>query len=63
MKSLPPAQRLALALQMDGFEAAEIAEITGQNPNTVRSNLRHARQKLIRKLDPELIPKEVSHGS
>jgi RNA polymerase sigma-70 factor (ECF subfamily) len=62
LKSLPTAQRLVFALHVDGYEPADIAEITGQHPDTVRSNLRHARQKLIRKLDPESIKKEATHG-
>lgn len=62
LKSLPEAQRLVFALHVDGYEPAAIAEITGQHPDTVRSNLRHARQKLIRKLDPESIRKEATHG-
>ncbi|GAA2510312.1 RNA polymerase sigma factor [Winogradskya humida] len=45
--ALPAAQREVLALAMDGFEPAEIAAINGQNVATVRSNLRHARRKLI----------------
>ena len=63
LRSLPPMQRTVLALHVDGFEPAEIAEITGENADTVRSNLRHARRKLIRKLDPDSIPKEANHGS
>lgn len=61
LKSLPEAQRLVFALYVDGYEPADIAEITAQHPDTVRSNLRHARQKLIRKLDPEAIRKEATH--
>jgi RNA polymerase sigma-70 factor (ECF subfamily) len=62
LRSLPDAQRLVFALHVDGYDPAGIAEITGQHPDTVRSNLRHARQKLIRKLDPESIRKEADHG-
>jgi len=47
LKALPPAQREVLALAADGWEPGEIAEITGQNTATVRSNLRHGRRKLI----------------
>ncbi len=61
--SLPAAQRTVLALTLEGFEPVEIADILGKNPDTVRSNLHHARQKLIRQLDPESIPKEANHGS
>ena len=35
-----------LAWQLDGFEATEIAEQIGAKPETVRSNLRHARVRL-----------------
>ncbi|MFC4068833.1 RNA polymerase sigma factor [Actinoplanes subglobosus] len=48
LRTLPPAQRAVLALTTDGYEPGEIAEITGQNTATVRSNLRHARQNLKR---------------
>jgi DNA-directed RNA polymerase specialized sigma24 family protein len=63
LKSLPAAQRVVFALHVDGYGHADIAEITGQHPDTVRSNLRHARRKLIRMLDPESIRKEAAHGT
>ena len=47
LQALPIAQRQVIALVMDGYPPAEIAEITGQKPATVRSHLRHARKHLI----------------
>jgi RNA polymerase sigma factor (sigma-70 family) len=43
---LPPAQREIMALKVDDFTPAEIAELVGKDPQTVRSNLRAARQAL-----------------
>ncbi|MEV4660377.1 RNA polymerase sigma factor [Micromonospora echinofusca] len=62
LRMLPEAQRVAFALHHDGYGHAEIAEITGQHRDTVRSNLRHARQKLLRMLDPGSTRKEADHG-
>jgi RNA polymerase sigma factor (sigma-70 family) len=62
LRSLPETQRLVFALHVDGYEPADIAEIIAQHPDTVRSNLRHARQKLIRKMDLESIRKAATHG-
>jgi RNA polymerase sigma factor (sigma-70 family) len=61
LRTLPQAQREVLALATDGYEPAVIAEITGQNAATVRSNLRHGRRKLIR-LMIETAGKEVDDG-
>ncbi|MEU8665071.1 RNA polymerase sigma factor [Actinoplanes philippinensis] len=61
LSTLPQAQREVLALATDGFEPAAIAEITGQNVATVRSNLRHGRRKLIR-LMTEAAGKVVDDG-
>jgi RNA polymerase sigma factor (sigma-70 family) len=61
LRALPPAQRVVIALTTDGFKPGEIAEITGQNTVTVRSNLRHARRTLIR-LMAEAAGKEVDDG-
>lgn len=44
--ALPPAQREVLALTYDDFSPAEIAEMLGKDPQTVRSNLRAARRTL-----------------
>ena len=46
IQSLPPAQRIAMAFLVDGYSPTEIAQITGQNVATVRSNIRHARRHL-----------------
>jgi RNA polymerase sigma-70 factor (ECF subfamily) len=62
LQALPEAQRVAFALHYDGYGHTEIAAITGQHPDTVRSNLRHARQKLIRMLSPNSTRKEAHHG-
>ncbi len=48
---LPAPQREVFALHMDGWQTEEIAEITEQKTATVRSNLRHARQKLLRMIE------------
>ena len=46
LSRLPPAQREIMAFKVDDFTPAEIAELIGKNPQTVRSNLRAARQDL-----------------
>lgn len=54
---LPPAQREIMAFVVDDFTPAEIAELVGKSPQTVRSNLRCARQALaamIRSLPVDL---------
>jgi len=43
---LPDRQREVMAWTFDGFEPAEIAQQMNESPETVRSNLRHAREKL-----------------
>lgn len=43
---LSPQQRRVMAWHLDGFTSDEIAEMTGIQQATVRSNLRHAREKL-----------------
>ncbi|GAA2490286.1 RNA polymerase sigma factor [Winogradskya humida] len=50
VKSLPPAQREVMAWTIDGFEPAEIAAAIGKRPETVRTNLSHARRALQQKL-------------
>jgi RNA polymerase sigma-70 factor (ECF subfamily) len=51
LRSLPPAQRKVMALAMDGLEQTKIAELLQVQPATVRSNLRHARERLQRHLN------------
>ncbi|MER7283754.1 RNA polymerase sigma factor [Dactylosporangium sp. NPDC000244] len=51
LRSLKPEQRLVMALTVDGFKPAEIAELTSRSAATVRSNLRFARENLLKKLD------------
>lgn len=46
LRELPPEQRTIVALRYDGATCEEIAEATGKEPATVRSNLRHARKTL-----------------
>lgn len=46
LKLLPFAQREALILQLEGFSLSEIAAITGQPAETIKSRLRYARQFL-----------------
>jgi RNA polymerase sigma-70 factor (ECF subfamily) len=46
LRQLPDVQREVMAWHLDGFDPAEIAAITGSTPTTVRSNLRHARERM-----------------
>ena len=65
LQALPKTQREVFALHMDGWETEAIAEITEQKPATVRSNLRHARQKLIHMIEQqtnEATGKEAKNG-
>ncbi|MEV6872024.1 sigma-70 family RNA polymerase sigma factor [Amycolatopsis sp. NPDC051128] len=48
LASLPGQQRLVLAWSLDGFTPAQIAEALRIAPATVRSNLRHVRERLRR---------------
>lgn len=50
LRELPPAQRKVMALAMDGFERTKIAEMLQMPLANVRSNLRHARERLRRDL-------------
>jgi RNA polymerase sigma factor, sigma-70 family len=50
IRRLPRAQREVFALIYDGYGAPEIAMILGKTPETVRSNLREARRRLVREL-------------
>jgi RNA polymerase sigma-70 factor (ECF subfamily) len=45
---LPERQRVAMAWSLDGFSDVETAEELGIEPSTVRSHLRHARERLKR---------------
>jgi len=44
LRALPPRQRQVLALTIDGWTPAEIAELLGLEPAAVRSNLKKARR-------------------
>ncbi|WP_370965001.1 RNA polymerase sigma factor [Amycolatopsis sp. cg9] len=46
LRQLPDVQRVVMAWRLDGFDPAEIAAITESSPTTVRSNLRHARERM-----------------
>jgi DNA-directed RNA polymerase specialized sigma24 family protein len=48
LTALPGRQRLVLAWSLDGFTPAQIAEALRIAPATVRSNLRHVRERLRR---------------
>ena len=44
---LPPLQQRVLQMKdMEGYETAEIAEITGITPEAVRNNLSRARKRM-----------------
>lgn len=59
LNTLSREQRTVMALTVDGYDSAAIAEITGQPSATVRSNLRHARRNLARRLDPNELPEAL----
>ncbi len=46
LESLPPAQREAMALVVDEYKPAEIAELLGAKPDAVRRRLHVARNRL-----------------
>lgn len=46
LRDLPRAQRKVMALALDGLEPSKIAEMLQMPPTNVRSNLRHARERL-----------------
>ncbi|WP_258939202.1 RNA polymerase sigma factor [Actinomadura luteofluorescens] len=46
LRHLPPAQRAVIALIIDGYSTREISEFLDTRPDTVSSNLRHARRRL-----------------
>jgi len=46
LNGLPPAQRVVMALHLDGYLCAEIASMVSGTQDTVRSNLRHARRAM-----------------
>ncbi|UOZ05681.1 RNA polymerase sigma factor [Amycolatopsis sp. WQ 127309] len=46
LRQLPDVQRVVMAWSLDGFDPAAIAAMTGSTPTTVRSNLRHARERM-----------------
>jgi RNA polymerase sigma factor (sigma-70 family) len=50
LRTLKPQQRLVMALTVDGYGPSEIARLTARTPATVRSNLRLARENLMKEL-------------
>ncbi|MCL8014633.1 sigma-70 family RNA polymerase sigma factor [Streptomyces sp. AS02] len=50
IRLLPPQQRMIMALTLDGYTPTEISEEMGMLAETVRSNLRKARQNLKNRL-------------
>jgi RNA polymerase sigma factor (sigma-70 family) len=57
---LPAEQRAVMALFFDQLTSTEIGECLGKNEATVRSTLRHARQRLRQHLDHEQEDREES---
>ncbi len=51
LTTLPFAQKEALMLQLDGFSLKDIANITAENEETIKSRLRFARKSLKQKLE------------
>jgi len=51
LKRLPAGQRQVMALTFEGYSPMEIAEQLHQKPGTVRSHLRHARDRLCKLLN------------
>ncbi|MFC7529220.1 RNA polymerase sigma factor [Actinoplanes sp. GCM10030250] len=62
LEALPSAQREVFALYTDGFSEKEIAEITGKKETTVRSTLRHARNRMRGVLHPDHDREGGNHG-
>ena len=56
LRGLAPEQRTAAALFYDGLAASEIADLTGKPAATVRSDLRHARNRLREMIMPDRLP-------
>lgn len=51
LTTLPFVQREAISLQLEGFSLADIARITNDKPETIKSRLRFARQHLKHALE------------
>jgi RNA polymerase sigma-70 factor (ECF subfamily) len=66
LKSLPPAEREALAFVVDGFTPQEIALLLGKTDAAVRQNLHAARKRLTKYLaetgEPEPPPQHPGGG-
>lgn len=50
LAALPPLQREAILLQLDEFSLDDIATITRERPETIKSRLRYARERLAQLL-------------
>ncbi|WP_394175290.1 RNA polymerase sigma factor [Thalassotalea litorea] len=46
LQALPMTQREAIILQLEGFSIEDIAQITSEKPETIKSRLRYAKQAL-----------------
>jgi len=53
LRKLAPVRRSVMAYTIDGYSPQEIAEMTGTNPGTVRSNLRYAKKQLVEEINKE----------
>ncbi|MFJ8034668.1 RNA polymerase sigma factor [Streptomyces sp. NPDC096032] len=53
LRLLNQEQRRVMAFLFDGYKPDEIAELLEKNPDTVRSNIRHARNRLKKVLAEE----------
>jgi RNA polymerase sigma factor (sigma-70 family) len=53
IRLLPPRQQTVMALSVDGYSCAEIAELLGLNENAVRQNLHRGRRTLRTLLDDQ----------
>ncbi|WP_333607848.1 sigma-70 family RNA polymerase sigma factor [Arsukibacterium sp.] len=53
LQALPPLQREAILLQLEDFSLEDIAHITGELPETIKSRLRYARERLAQLLGEE----------
>jgi RNA polymerase sigma-70 factor (ECF subfamily) len=63
LKHLPDRQREVMAWTMDDFTPQEIADELGMSPETVRSTLRHARDKLKQLYKQQLDPRGNEGGA
>jgi RNA polymerase sigma factor (sigma-70 family) len=60
LRGLPPAQQAVMRCVVDALSVAEISELLGKTPETIRKNLELARKRLRKQLGQEY---EVKHGA